>query len=132
MKKPGSVILSLWHRLRVSIPKIYLPLPRTRTKIDISITFISCIIFLCIRVTAERYFEIMRGWDPSSYRKKLISASVVSIVHALLLTPSLGVTLWTQPFAITSKMKDYPIIWQNAADSLLQFCTGVYGFLAVL
>jgi hypothetical protein len=122
MKKQSSVFLTFWGKLRTSVPKMYFP----RTNVDISITFISFLFFVCIRIAAERYFEIMRGWDADSYRKMLISASVVSVTHALILVPSLGVLLFSQPYSMTSKMKDYPTVWQNAADALLQLCTGGY------
>ena len=120
IKKPSSAVLLFWQKLKNAVPKLFVP----RTTLDISITLISFMFFLFVRIAAEQYFERMRGWAPYSYRKMLISSSVVSVVHAFLLVPSLGVALWTQPFSITSKMKDYPKVWQDASDALLQLCTG--------
>jgi len=111
-------ILKPWIFLYRSLPKIHVPFTKG---LDFSFTIVSALFLTCIDYASAHYL-FNQGWPQPETRK--LAGSITTIVHSTCLTLGLGACLSTQPYKPSHKMNIHPDWWQDAATSLIQFCTG--------
>jgi hypothetical protein len=123
----GPFLCNVWRTLANSLPST------TIGSLDVSMTLTSALVLALIRFTAEHVMVTVFSWPSNAVATKYAAASVASIFHSTSLVPGLAVCfLSSQRYNPSSKLSDEPVWWQQAAISLIQFCTGYMLYDALL
>jgi hypothetical protein len=114
-------ILRFWAKLYRAIPKlIKVPL----TNVDITMAVASAIFLHILRLILTPIMVNYYGWPEGNRWTKEAVASVVSMLHAALLVPSLYICLRTQPYKPCARFDEAPLWWSDASKALMMLCTG--------
>uniref|UniRef100_A0A7S4NBQ1 TLC domain-containing protein n=1 Tax=Odontella aurita TaxID=265563 RepID=A0A7S4NBQ1_9STRA len=135
----APLILRPWIHARRSVPKCIFPGTKD---LDVSIIFIGAVALNALRLSFLRLLlhlgwpgessdaEKSGGWDMTCEA----AGSLTAIVHSLCIITGVAACLLSQPYSPSARMDESPRWWRDAADALLQLCTGymVYDALVLL
>ena len=110
-------LLRQWLRVQASLPAIHFG------SLDISMTLLTICFLSSIRFAFTYMLIHVFGW-PDEEIARDGAASMVGILHSMLLVPALAACFVSHPYSPHQAMSDSPSWYQQAVSTLLQFCTG--------
>ena len=122
-------ILRLWLRLYRAIPSL---IRDPNTGLDFTFSLFSAFALSCLRLCVDR-FLLLSGWPERTRYTIETGMNLTSALHAAFLCSGLGVCLFCRggpAYVPSARMDDKtaPLWWRDAAESLLQVCTGYMFF----
>jgi hypothetical protein len=115
--KEVPALLQYWLRLQASLPSIYLG------RLDISVTLLTIGFLSSLRFGFTYLLMHAFGW-PDLEITRDAAASMVGVVHSLMLVPSLLACFMAHAYSPSQALSASPVWYQTVVSTLLQFCTG--------